>query len=197
MSRPESPRQNRRPYFWEQFTTTVPEGRDLAALRAGIGRGAGEVAAMWPYYTALRPSGEVTARLRAEHAALCLFASHQQSQRTLMHRPGIGLGIAMGVLRADGKFSEEAVDRRFGAAATATSFTELTLHLRGLVTQLRALAKPQPLDYTRLVQDLVDWQDPDKAAVTRRIWGSQYFTRRDDRAGDADQAATADPAPAA
>jgi CRISPR system Cascade subunit CasB len=171
----------RRPFFWEKnHRDTLPDGKDLAALRSGFGREAGGVPAMWPYYTRLQQNGEVTDWLQAEHAALCLFALHQQSQRTSMHGKGIGLGTAMAKLRADDKFSVEAVDRRFAAAATATSFTEVIAHLRGLVTQLRALKKPQPLDYTRLFYDLRDWQDPDKLAAVRRRWGSQYFTYRDD-----------------
>lgn len=171
-----------RRYFWEkEHRDTVPDGKDLAALRSGLGRQAGEVPRMWRYYTALQRNGEVSARLRAEHAALCLFALHQQSQGTLMHSKGIGLGTAMAKLRIDDKFSADAVDRRFAAAATATSFAEVTAHLRGLVTQLRALKKPQPLDYTRLVDDLCDWQDPDKVSTVRRRWGSQYFTHRDDQ----------------
>ena len=171
-----------RPYFWElKHRDTLPDGKDLAALRGGLGRQAGEVPRMWRYYTTLRHSGEVHRQLRAEHAALSLFALHQQSQATLMHSPGIGLGTAMAKLRIDDKFSPEAVDRRFAAAATATSFPEVTAHLRGLVTQLRALKKPQPLDYTRLLNDLCDWQDPDKVPAVRRRWGSQYFTMRDGR----------------
>jgi CRISPR system Cascade subunit CasB len=173
----------RRPYYWENHPK--PEGRDLADLRRGIGREPGTVPEMWPYYTSLRPNGELSERLRAEHAALCLFASHQQSQSTSMHRAGIGLGNAMAVLRRSDKFSGEAVDRRFTAAATATSFTEIVAHLRGLVTQLRSLPKAQPLDYTRLVYDLLDWQDPEKTATVRRRWGSQYFTDHRD-ASDTD-----------
>lgn len=168
------------PYFWEKdHSKKPPEGKDLAALRSGLGRPAGEVPAMWPYYAWLRLDGWVSPALRAEHAALVLFALHQQSQSKLMHRPDIGLGLALAKLRMSDKFSGEAVDRRFGAAATATSFAEVVAHLRGLVTQLRALTPAQPLDYTRLVWDLRDWQDPEKAHAVRRRWGSQYFTYRE------------------
>jgi CRISPR system Cascade subunit CasB len=181
-----------RPFFWErEHRDGVPDGADLAALRSGLGREAGESPRMWPYYTALRPDGGVDARLRAEHATLCLFAVHQQSQSTLMHSEGIGLGTAMAKLRIDGKFSPEAVDRRFAAAATATSFTEVVAHLRGLVTQLRSMSRPQPLDYTKLFLDLCDWQDPDKVSAVRRRWGSQYFTGRDGLGGQGQTSADA------
>ncbi|MBM0258163.1 type I-E CRISPR-associated protein Cse2/CasB [Micromonospora sp. 4G55] len=168
-------------HFWERdYSKKLPEGRDLAALRGGLSREAGAVPAMWPHYTRLRSDGWVSPDLRAEHAALALFAVHQQSQSRLMHQPTVGLGLAMAKLRVSGKFTVDAVDKRFGAAATATSFTEVVAHLRGLVSQLRALSPAQPLDYTLLFRDLRDWQDPDRVHAVRRRWGAQYFTFRED-----------------
>jgi CRISPR system Cascade subunit CasB len=167
-------------------------GADLAALRRGIGRSPGSVPAMWPFYTQINPDGRATARYAAEHAALTLFAVHQQSQAACMHRNGVGLGTAVLRLRqhdqprAAGPASatgpaapdwskEHPVDRRFNSAATASDLIELVLHLRGLVTQLRDIA--QPLDYTMLFDDLRVWDAPEGAARTRRRWGMQYFTR--------------------
>ncbi|WP_433393426.1 type I-E CRISPR-associated protein Cse2/CasB [Micromonospora sp. KLBMP9576] len=170
-------RRQRRRHFWErEFPKTGPEGRDLAALRSGLNHDPGSVPAMWPYYTRLHPDGWLTPELRAEHAVLTLFAVHQQSQSRLMHQPDIGLGTALAKLRHGDKFAAGAIDRRFGAAATATSFAEVSAHLRGLVSQLRAFRPAQPLDYTRLFRDLCDWQHPDRVHTVRRRWGSQYFT---------------------
>lgn len=148
-------------------------GADLAALRQGIGRDAGTVPAMWPFYTTLSADGRVSIDLRAEHLALTLYGVHQQSMARPMHRTGVGVGKALGALRRSGKFSPEAVDRRFAAAATATSLTEAAVHLRGLITQLRSIE--QPLDYDRLLRDLRDWQHPDRRPTVRRRWGSEYF----------------------
>jgi CRISPR system Cascade subunit CasB len=64
------------------------------------------------------------------------------------------------------------VDRRFAAAATATSLSEVAVHLRGLVTQLRGLSG---LDYTALYDDLRGWQNAESRARGRRRWGSHYF----------------------
>jgi CRISPR system Cascade subunit CasB len=172
-----------RPHYWQRHTDGhgtwgkpgPAPGADLAALRRGTGREPGSVPAMWPFYTTLDDSGALTARLEAEHLALVLFAVHQQSQPTPVHRDGVGLGQAIFRLKHSGKFSPEAVDRRFAAAATATSLTELSYHVRGLITQLRAVT-PQPgLDYTRLFADLRAWKSPDGQARVRRRWGSQYF----------------------
>lgn len=165
-------------HYWERHVnddgkpTEVP-GSDLAALRRGAGRDAGDVPEMWRYYTTLRRDGRRTSLLAAEHAALTLYAIHQQSKVRPMHVSGIGLGTAMRALRLSDKFSQDAVDRRFAAAATAISFGEVCLHLRGLITQLRTI--DQPLDYTRLYRDLVGWQDPERVASVRREWGGQYF----------------------
>jgi CRISPR system Cascade subunit CasB len=152
-----------------------PPGADLAALRRGIGREPGTVPEMWRFYTTLVATGVVTNRLRAEHTALTLFGVHQQSKTTPMHQTGHGLGTALRAVRRSDKFSEQAVDRRFTAAATATSMAELALHLRGLVALLHDHDIDQPLDYTQLFRDLNDWQYPQNQGRVRRRWGSQYF----------------------
>jgi CRISPR system Cascade subunit CasB len=137
---------------------------------------------MWRYYTRLNAQGHQTAALEAEHLALTLFAIHQQSKAKPMHRVGDGLGTAVLALRNDSSSSPEAVDRRFAAAATATSLAEIGMHLRGLISQLRRI--DQPLDYTLLMRDLAGWQDPDRRARTRRRWGGQYFAGRKDETDD-------------
>ena len=170
----------RMPPYWRrllndrgEWRREGPPGEDLAALRQGIGRHAGTVPVMWRFYTTLTAAGRETEALRAEHVALTLYGVHQQSQHRPMHRAGVGVGTALLALRRSGKFSAQAVDRRFAAAATATSLDEASVHLRGLINQLRVI--DQPLDYDRLMRDLRDWQFPDRVAQVRRRWGSQYF----------------------
>ncbi|GLY68777.1 type I-E CRISPR-associated protein Cse2/CasB [Amycolatopsis taiwanensis] len=172
-------------HFWERVVAEDGKWRateggaptaELAALRRGVNREPGDVAEMWPFYTTLRSDGTLSEALRAEHLALTLFAVHQQSVARPMHAAGIGLGTAIRALRESTKFSPDAVDRRFSAAATATSLNELGMHLRGLIGQLRVMDRPgQPLDYTQLFRDLRDWQRPENQARVRRRWGSQYF----------------------
>lgn len=182
-------------YYWHgenarrQPHRVWPPGEDLAVLRRGLGREPGSVPQMCRFYTTLTEDGRLTPALQAEHAALALFAVHQQSSIQRMHRTDVGLGAAARELRRSGKFSEEAVDRRFTAAATATSMIELTLHLRGLVAQLRQIG--QPLDYDRLVDDLIGWQDSDRVGKVRRHWGAQYFVRT--KESDTVNSSSADP----
>lgn len=170
------------PQYWQRYAATAkpwepPPGEHLSALRRGIGRAAGSVPQMWRFYTTLTDDGRLTTALRAEHVALTLFGVHQQSKRAPMHETHVGLGSAARVLRGSPKVSEDAVDRRFSAAATATSMSELSVHLRGLITQLRGI--DQPLDYSMLCRDLRAWQRPDQIPRIRRRWGSEYFVGRE------------------
>jgi CRISPR system Cascade subunit CasB len=188
----------RRRHFWDQHTdgdgrwkgTDRPSGADLAALRAGLGREPGEVPQMWPYYRTLSEQGGVTAWMAAEHLALSLFAVHQQGRDQPAHRAGVGLGQAVLALRRSDRYSPEAIDRRFAAAATAASLPELAGHLRRLITQLRAAGSGHGLDYTQLMHDLRSWQQPSRIAAVRRKWGSQYFAPRSDQPDDPAAATT-------
>jgi CRISPR system Cascade subunit CasB len=150
----------------------VPPGQDLAAMRSGLGQTAGTVPALWPYYVT-PTDGRRTAGLDAEHAALALFGLHQQSQRTPMHKKDVGLGDALRALRTSDRFSEEALDRRVAALVNATSVPALLYRLRGLITQLRAIG--QPLDYSRLMQDINRWRHPEARQRVRRAWGLAYY----------------------
>ncbi|TDC10590.1 type I-E CRISPR-associated protein Cse2/CasB [Streptomyces sp. 8K308] len=185
-------------WYWETFNPNERRnGRDLAALRRGIGRPAGDVPEMWRYYRSIVPEYEPSShRLRAEHAALALFAVHQQSQRARMHTAGVGLGTAVRKLNQTGAYSSEAIDRRMHETATATSADELVSHLRGLITQLRSVA--QPLDYTRLRQDIEGWHSAYQRARIRSRWGSEYFrwsSSDGTGAGAAQEAGASDTAP--
>jgi CRISPR system Cascade subunit CasB len=176
-------------WYWETFDPHDHyAGAELAVLRKGIGRDVGDVWQMSRHYRSVTKGGGTSNRLAAEHAALSLFAVHQQSQTSPMHSAGTGLGTAARRLHtpaekarateasqqpAEGKFSEEAINRRMGQIATSSSVTELVAHLRGLVTMLRTIQ--QPLDYTRLRQQIERWHYPDARTGIRAQWGSQFF----------------------
>jgi len=172
-------------HYWERrlgegggWGNEPPPGQHLSAMRRGFGVPAGAVPGMWPFYTTLDAGGRLTRTLRAEHVALSLYGLHQQSQSAPMHRVGIGLGRALGNLRVSGRYSEAAVDSRFMQAATASDIDELGFHLRGLISQLKTLKPPQPLDYTRVYADLRAWQQPAQVGRIRRRWASDYFRSR-------------------
>lgn len=159
-----------------------PPGEDLAAFRAGLGRLAGTVPALWPYYTTpiddrLARQGKVSRELEAEHAALALYGLHQQSRPEPMHRSGVRLGQALRRLHKqsdqDKGFSREAVDRRVNAAASATQVSAFLTHLRGLISQLRTVSAP--LDYDLLLRDIRAWRRHDTRQFARRRLGLDYY----------------------
>lgn len=154
-------------------------GAELAALRKGAGREPGTVPAMWEHHVEEPwPSGAhdgpLSPRFIAEHHALVLFGFHQQSQSRPVHRDGASLGKALKALHINGRFSKEAVDRRFLSAIVADDVSAVAYHLRGLVTQLRSLDAVPPIDHSRLVDDLASWMSPAKRDRVRRRWGLDY-----------------------
>ncbi|MER5490671.1 type I-E CRISPR-associated protein Cse2/CasB [Streptomyces sp. NPDC002490] len=153
---------------------TRPPGEDLAALRAGLGRPAGTVPELWPFY-ASRVDGRVTPELEAEHAALALYGLHQQSQSKPMHQPGIPMGRALRALHGPERFGKEAVDQRVAAAVQTASVSALLYRLRGLVTQLRSVE--QAVDYDQLLLDIQRWTTPGARQQVRRRWGLAYHAR--------------------
>ncbi|UNX54046.1 type I-E CRISPR-associated protein Cse2/CasB [Georgenia sp. TF02-10] len=151
----------------------------LAHLRHAVAKEPGTVPEIWAV-TQVHPDDrslpdQPTPEERAAHAALTLFALHQQSRTRAMHQRGEGLGHAVRRL-AVARGNEPAVRRRFDAAATAQSFPEALQHLRGLVAQLQD--ESIPLDYGGLADDLLDLQQPDGARRVRRRWGRQYYAER-------------------
>ena len=113
---------------------------------------------------------------RASHAAMSLFALHQQAQSGPMHKPGETLGRAVERLRAKTGESESDTGptlRRFHVLATASSLEETLHHLRGMVTVLRG--EHLPLDYGRLAVDLRRLQTPSSAPGVRLRWGRDLY----------------------
>ncbi|MEV6810058.1 type I-E CRISPR-associated protein Cse2/CasB [Streptomyces sp. NPDC051132] len=163
----------------------------LARLRRGAGREAGQAPDLWslidtdPLHTQAdntRPPSELEL-VRAEnalHAACTLWAFHQQSRGTPMHRrhtrdrPG-GLGAAVRrLMPADG--IDEPVRKRLVRAGTAPDLVTLTQRLRDIVALLRRA--DIPLDYALLAGQLYVWQWPDGPATVRRAWGRSFHEQR-------------------
>lgn len=158
----------------------LPAARaNLAQLRRGVGKPAGSVPELWPLTLALVPEslswdGDEPGRAEeATHAAMTLYALHQQSTSRPMHQPGRSFGHAVGTLRGSDKWGEEAVARRFMCAATAESIGGILTHVRGLVTQLRAAE--QGLDYARLADDFVGLLTPGRTQSVRMRWGRDFY----------------------
>lgn len=110
---------------------------------------------------------------RAVHAALVLYATHQQSRPEPMHRSGIGLGQAVRSLsqkRSGGPDWDTGTISRFHHLCRAQSSTIRLENLRGLVTLLRS--ESVGLDYGRLAADLYRLEK----GLTQQVilsWGRQ------------------------
>ncbi len=161
----------------------------LARLRRGAGRDAADLPDLWelvdtsPLQARLegvRPLGEEEL-VRAEdalHAALTLWALHQQSRGARMHRPHTykrpaGLGAAVRrLMPPDG--IDEPVRKRLVRAGTAPDLTSLSQRLRDLIVLLRRA--DIPLDYGLLAGQLYSWQWPGGADTIRREWGRSFHS---------------------
>lgn len=179
-----------------------PPGSDLAALRSGLGRAPGTVPVLWRFHVLEIPDaaaerGFAGPEYAAEHHALTLYGMHQQSIAQAMHRPDVGVGRALRALHAGSRQGDDgrsqAINRRFYAAVTAGSVDEVAHHLRGLIQMLRTLDTPAGLDYSRLVEDLTYWDQPEGRDRVRLRWGKD-FNLRLDQANERDAESTPDPA---
>lgn len=153
----------------------------LARLRRGIGHTPGKFPELWGEYLLGMPEellGHGTEISRAEWAvyiALTNFAFHQQGKdrkNEPMHRSGVSLGAAAARLIHKEADDRERIARRFYPVATASDMTELSQHLRGLISLLRS--EGIALDYGRLAGDLFLFQNPDTADSVKLRWGEDF-----------------------
>lgn len=154
------------------------ERAHLARLRRGLGKKAGSVPDIWELTVGKVPARMVPAddepgpAEQAAHAAMTLYALHQQSLTVPMHKPGERFGAAVRRLKAD-KQREEAVTRRFMAVATAQSIDEVLFHVRGLITQLRR--DKHGLDYAMFADDILKLLTPGREIEVRLAWGRDFY----------------------
>lgn len=114
---------------------------------------------------------------RAIHAALHLYAHHQQSMTEPMHRPDVHLGEAVGMLaraKGDAGAMHSGTIKRFQGAALAQTHDGRVLLLRQLTSMMRSQKNPTiGLDYASLAADLFRLQLPEQAPYVRLAWGRQ------------------------
>ncbi|WP_328457608.1 type I-E CRISPR-associated protein Cse2/CasB [Streptomyces sp. NBC_00386] len=163
----------------------------LARLRRGAGRNAAEMPDLWglvdtgPLHQStsdLRPLSEAELA-RAEDAlytTLTLWALHQQSRGTPMHRAHSrdqprGLGAAVRRLMPANSI-DEPVLKRLVRAGTASEPLVLAQRLREIVVLLRR--SDISLDYGLLAGQLYAWQWPGGPESVRRSWGRSFHSGR-------------------
>ncbi|MFD4635391.1 type I-E CRISPR-associated protein Cse2/CasB [Streptomyces sp. NPDC058284] len=178
----------------------------LARLRRGAGKDFSQVPDLWGLADtgALhdgpaaggRPldEAELTRAEDAVHVALTLWALHQQSRSTAMHRAGSrtaprGLGGAVRQLMPAGEIAEP-VRKRFVRVGTAPGLPVVAQRLREIVVMLRGA--DIPLDYALLAGQLYGWQEPTGREAVRRAWGRSFHSYRAPQKNEADAPAASD-----
>lgn len=119
----------------------------------------------------------------AAHAAICLYAIHQQSHGDPVHvrdrRPGLAFGtLARARAMGDQQYSPSVV-AHIHAASTASTIERRLYELRTLITLLRGERAPRiTLDYGLLARDLYRLDDPMRASSVRLAWGRDLHARQ-------------------
>lgn len=152
----------------------------LARLRNALYKPVGADPMLWDitavsYETTPTYSG-ATWEEKAVHAAMCLYARHQQSKTELMHSEDKKFAEAVAYLAFKNGDESNAVRRRFNALATSSSIAELTRHASGLIDQLRG--ENITFDYISFAKDLYQYQVPGGPAVVRLAWARNYRVQK-------------------
>ncbi|MFG2227670.1 type I-E CRISPR-associated protein Cse2/CasB [Streptomyces sp. NPDC048644] len=164
----------------------------LARLRRGAGKEFSQVPDLWglvdtgalhePPVDGGWPLSEreLTRAEDAVHVALTLWALHQQSRSTGMHRPNSratprGLGAAVRQMMPPGDIAEP-IRKRFVRAGTAPDVPALARRLQDIVLLLRR--EDIPLDYCLLAEQLYRWPEPGGRDEVRRTWGRSFHSYR-------------------
>ena len=154
--------------------------RTMAALRHADAATPGTDAQVWEVTLGRLPdellghgATPATAAEQAVHAAVVLYAIHQQSRSEPMHVPGIGLGQAVRTLsarRSGGPEWDPGTISRFQHLCRAQQWGIRIENLRGLIALMRS--EGVPLDHGRLAADL--WRIQTSAANRVLLdWGRQ------------------------
>lgn len=156
----------------------------LANLRNSIGRDIENSVDIWPLIFEYMPeeflsqNGTITVEERALIVTLQLYALHQQgissSVNATDRKQFSNIGSSLKFLRTEEK--TDAIDRRFNALVTASTFSELEHHLRYLVKMLRSKGKGTiKINYTQLANDLF-WYQLGKQQSIKLNWGRSYYS---------------------
>ena len=154
--------------------------RTMAALRHADAATPGTDAQVWEVTLGRLPdellghgATPATAAEQAVHAAVVLYAIHQQSRSEPMHVPGIGLGQAVRTLsarRSGGPEWDPGTISRFQHLCRAQQWGIRIENLRGLIAFMRS--EGVPLDHGRLAADL--WRIQTSASDDVLLdWGRQ------------------------
>jgi len=163
-----------------QYLDDASQGKQLLAeLRHGDMMAPGVDPRLWAVVFDGMPDSlightdEASQAERAVHAALILYATHQQSQRAAMHRPTLRFGQAVQQLarsRGSEGESDQGTITRFHQLCAQQSFAMRLRSLRALVTLMRS-EKTIGFDYAQLTCDLYLIQNKTSINGVLLRWG--------------------------
>lgn len=167
---------------------------ELAKLRKGLGKKPGELPELWESLFLDMPQQlegrgqEASSAEWAIYTVLTLYAMHQQGRSVKddnMNRRGQSLGSAVAMLALHERSSEEAIQRRYNAMATAANINELVWHLKGIIQLLRQ--RGLPIDYVELAGELYQYQDLRRRTSVRLNWGRDFYRKINEMKQKADK----------
>lgn len=149
----------------------------LANMRRGVGKAPGELPELWGLIFDGMPDelfgGQQTSDAEwAVYSALTLYAMHQQGSDENVHAAGISVGSAAACL-VQSEDDTGRILKRLNLVATATSPTDLSYHLRGLIQLIKGV--DAALDYARLAKELYQFRYPEKANEIKLTWGRDFY----------------------
>lgn len=148
----------------------------LARLRNALYKPVGADPMLWDItavnYEEVPTYSSASCEEKAVHAAMCLYARHQQSKTELMHSEDRNFAQAVAYLAYKHGDESNAVRRRFNALATSSSITELIRHASGLIDQLRN--ENISFDYISFAKNIYQYQLPGGPEQVRLAWARNY-----------------------
>lgn len=148
----------------------------LADLRSGLGREPGAMARVHKHVVPYLP--EKSYDDRWYYLTATLFGAFPQ------HRQGRSLGAAFRPLKG----KSDSMEARFVALLNARA-DDLDDHLRHAVSLLKA--NEQPLDWFRLLQDLLQWDHPDGHVQLR--WARDFYKSKGGKTGSPNETNSGNP----
>lgn len=147
----------------------------LADLRSGLGKEPGQMARVHRHVVPYLPEQRYNDRWY--YVTATLFGSFPK------HRKGRSLGAAFQPLRA----KSDSMETRFVALLNAHP-DDLDDHLRHIVRLLESAKPPQPLDWFRLFDDLLQWNRLDGDVQLK--WAGDFYKNNNSGGDDTSQSST-------
>lgn len=167
----------------------------LANLRNSIGRNLSQSMNVLSFILENMPKeslgygGELNAKERGIFNTLQIYALHQQGKTQSVNSEkseneySKNIGSSLREYRLMNT-EKTAIDRRFNAMITASTYDELIIHLRHLVKILKSKSEIK-IDYPKLASDLCYYlSSPEHQEEIKLVWSRSYYTQQKENQHD-------------